>query len=112
MTLGRASAKNSQRSTSTPALASRAASTVKYGGGVGAQADPFVGDGRVGGLDRVDRNEFGAPRLELAEADLDGVRIVVSGAAEHHEVASLLPVGLAEFPKRAADSVEPAGRRA
>ena len=79
---------------------------------VGARphAEPFVGDRRIAGLDRVDADEFGAVALEHAEADLDRVRIVVFGAAEHHEIARQLPVGLAELPERAADRIEPAGR--
>src|SRR5690606_21956951 len=49
-------------------------------------------------------------RPELGEADLDGVRVVVFGYAEHQEVLGSLPVRLAELPERAADRVEPARR--
>src|SRR5690606_19056257 len=48
------------------------------------------------------------PRLGLAQLDLERVGIVVLGAAEQHEVAGALPVGLAELPERAADGVEAA----
>ena len=69
-------------------------------------ADPFVGDRRVAGPDRIDRHELGgAARLELAEADLDRIGIVVLGYAEHQEVLGVLPVRLAELPERAADRI-------
>ena len=35
--------------------------------------DPFVGDCRIAGLDRIDRHEFRAARLELRQAHLDRV---------------------------------------
>ena len=72
--------------------------------GAGADADPFVGDRAVAGAHRVDRDDLGAARLQLAEADLDRVGIVVLGDAEQHEVLRVLPVRLAELPEGAADA--------
>ena len=63
-------------------------------------ADPFVGDRRIAGTNRIDRHELGgAARLEFAEADLDRIGIVVLGNAEHQEVPSVIPVRLAELPE-------------
>ena len=79
---------------------------------VGARpdADPFVGDRAIAGADRIDGDELDAFRLQLAERDLDRVGGVILGHAEQHEIAGVLPVGLAELPERAAEGVEP-GRR-
>ena len=71
-------------------------------------ADPFVGDRAVAGAHRVDRDDLGATRLQLAEAELDRVAVVVFGHAPQHQVAGVVPVGLAEFPEAAADAVQPA----
>ena len=78
---------------------------------VGARphAEPFVGDGGIGGLHRIDRNVFGAARLELGETRLDRVAVVILGDAEHHEVARVVPVRLAEFPEAATDGIEARG---
>ena len=80
--------------------------------GAGRDAEPFVGDGVVAGAHRVDRDHLGAARLELAEADLDRVRIVVLGDAEEQQQLCALPVGGAEFPERAAHGVDPGRRHA
>ncbi len=78
--------------------------------GARTDADPFIGDGGIAGADRIDRDELcalaGRPALDLAETDLDRVAVMVLGNAEHHEIASAVPVGLAELPERAADAVE------
>ena len=78
---------------------------------VGARpdADPFVGDRRITGADRIDRDDLGAAFLQLADADLDRIGIVILGDAEQHEVFGMLPVRLAELPERAADRVHAAG---
>ena len=78
--------------------------------GAGPDADPFVGNGVVAGAHGVDRHHLDAALLELAERDLDRVGGVVLGHAEQHEIAGVVPVGLAELPERAAEGVEP-GRR-
>ena len=78
--------------------------------GAGGDADPLVGDGAVAGADRVDRDDPRAAGLELAEADLDRVRVVVLGDAEEDEELGQVPVGRAELPERAAERVD-AGRR-
>ena len=75
----------------------------------GPDAEPLVRDRRVAGAHRVDRDDLGAARLELCEAGLDRVGIVVFGDAEHHEVFGALPVGLAELPERRADGVQSGG---
>ena len=78
--------------------------------GAGADADPFIGNRGVARLHRIDRDDLGAARLELAQPHLDRVRGMVFGHAEEHEVFRMLPVRLAEFPEAAAIGVE-AGRR-
>ena len=77
--------------------------------GAGADADPLVGDRAVAAAHRVDRDDLGAARLELAQAELDRVGVVVFGHAPEHQVSRVLPVGLAEFPEAAAQRVQPAG---
>jgi hypothetical protein len=79
---------------------------------VGARRDavPVVGDGIVARADRVHGDDAGAAGLELADPDLDRIRIVVLGHAEEEEELRPLPVGLAEFPEGAADRVDARGR--
>ncbi len=80
--------------------------------GARADADPLVGDRGIAGAHRIDRDELGRRRalLQLAQAELDRVAVVVLGDAEHQEIARALPVRLAEFPEGAADRVQPGGR--
>ena len=78
--------------------------------GAGADADPFVGNGRVAGADRVDRDDLRTALLELRHAELQGIAVVVLGDAEDQEVAGVLEIRLAELPEAAADAVEAAGR--
>ena len=78
--------------------------------GTRADADPLVGDGAVTAADRIDRDDLRAAALQLAEAELDRIGIVVFGHAPHHQVARVLPVGFAEFPETAAQRVQAAGR--
>ena len=78
--------------------------------GAGADAHPFIGNGRIAGLDRVDRNNLCAVLLQLAKPGLDRVGGMILGHAEQHEVFRVVPVGLAELPERAAKGVD-AGRR-
>ena len=61
--------------------------------------DPFVGNGGIAGLDRVDRHEFRAARLQRRQAHLDRVGIVILRDAEHHEIFGAFPVRFAEFPE-------------
>ena len=70
---------------------------------------PFIGDGRIAGPDRVDGDELDAFLLQFAEPDLDGIGIVILGDAEHHEIAGVFPVGLAELPERPADGIDAGG---
>ena len=72
-------------------------------------SEPFVRDSGVPGSHGVDRHELDVAALELADAHLDRVGIVVLGDAEHHEVARPLPVRFAEFPKGAANGVDARG---
>ena len=77
--------------------------------GAGADANPFVGDGRIAGAHGIYRDDLGAAALHLAEAGLDRVGIVILGDAEDHDVFRAIPVGFAEFPEGAADRVEAGG---
>ena len=78
---------------------------------VGARLDrdPLVGDRRVAGAHRVDRDEAAARALELRDRDLQRVRVMVLGGADHHEQLGALEVRPAEFPEAAADRVDHAG---
>ena len=76
----------------------------------GTDADPLVGDRAITAAHRVDDDDLGAARLELAQAELDRIGVVVLGHAPHHEDARVFPVGLAEFPERTAERVQPARR--
>ena len=78
---------------------------------VGARIDrhPFVGDRTVAGAHRIDRDDLRAARLELAEAELDRIRIVVFGDTPEHQVAGQLPVRFAELPEAAAEAVHAGG---
>ncbi len=76
----------------------------------GLDRQPFVGDRRVAGAHRVDRDELAAAALELFQADLDRVGRVVFGHPPHDEIFGVIPVGRAEFPERKADGIQP-GRR-
>ena len=78
--------------------------------GAGADADPVVGDRRIAGAHRIDRNEARAILLELGDADLERVGIMVLGHAEHDEELRPLPVRRAELPERAADGHDAGGR--
>ena len=78
--------------------------------GAGTDADPVVGDRRIAGAHRVDRNEARAALLQLGDAHLDRVGIVVFGHPEHDEQLGAVPVRRAELPERAADGHD-AGRR-
>ncbi len=78
--------------------------------GAGPDAQPLVGDGRVSRPYRVEGQDLGAVLLQLGEAELDGVAVVVLGHAEEDEVAGPLPVRLAELPEAAADRVHAGGR--
>ena len=72
----------------------------------GLDRQPIVGDRRVAGADRIDRDEAPAVALELRDGDLERVRVMVLGGADHHEEPGALEVGAAEFPEGAADRVD------
>ncbi len=74
--------------------------------GAGADRHPLVGDRRVAGAHRVDRDEAAAVALELGDRDLQRVGVVVLGGADHHEQLGAIEVGAAELPERAADRVD------
>ncbi len=78
--------------------------------GSGADADPFIGDGVVAGAAGIDRYDLGSARLQFAKPDLDRVGIVILGNAEQQKQPGVIPVRFAEFPERAADGVDAAGR--
>lgn len=77
--------------------------------GSGLYADPLVRNGVVPGAHRVDRYNLDALFLEFSERDLKGVGRVILGDAEEQKITGVLPVGLAELPKRAAESVKSGG---
>ena len=77
--------------------------------GAGLDGDPFVGNGRIAGAHRVDRDKAPATPLELGQLLLHGVGVVVFGGADHHEQLGTLQVGAAELPEGAADGVDHAG---
>jgi len=75
---------------------------------VGARCDPVpvIRHGIVAGADRVHPDHPRAPRLQLADADLDGVRVMVLRHAEKNEELRALPVRGAELPEGAAHRVD------
>jgi hypothetical protein len=77
--------------------------------GAGTDRNPFVGDRRIAGAHRVDRDEATALALELRDRDLERIRVMVFSRADHHEELRAIEVGAAEFPERAADRVDHAG---
>ena len=77
--------------------------------GAGTDRHPFVGDGRVAGAHRVDRNEATAVALEFGQRDLHRIGVMILGGADHDEQLGAIEVGAAEFPERAADGVDHAG---
>ena len=70
---------------------------------------PVVGDRRVAGADGIDRDEAAAVPLEFRDRDLERVRVMILGGADHHEELRAFEVGPAELPERAADRVDHAG---
>ncbi|MBV6477134.1 MAG: hypothetical protein MOGDAGHF_02816 [Rhodocyclaceae bacterium] len=78
---------------------------------VGARADrhPLVGDGRVAGAHRVDRDEAAAVALEFRQRDLHRVGVVVLRRADHDEELGAVEVRPAELPEGAADGIDHAG---
>ena len=74
--------------------------------GAGLDRNPLVGDRRVAGAHRIDRDEAPAAALELAERDLERVGVMVLGGADHHEQPGAVEVRPAELPERAADRVD------
>ena len=77
--------------------------------GAGTYAHPFVGDRRIAGAYRVDRDEAAAPALEFRDRDLHRIGVMVLGRAYHHEQLGAFQVRPAEFPERTADRVDHAG---
>ena len=76
--------------------------------GAGRDAKPIIGHRVIARADRVDANHLAAPALQLAKADFDRVGIMVLGHTEEDKQLGAVPVGLAEFPKRAANGVDAA----
>ena len=74
--------------------------------GARRDADPVIGHGIVARADRVHPDHLGAARLDLADAHLDRVAVMVLGHAEDHEQLGMVPVGLAELPEGAAHRVD------
>ena len=78
--------------------------------GAGPDPDPLIGNRRITGAHRVHRDELRAAPAQTRQRDLDRVRIMVFGDAEHHEEPGARPIGLAEFPKAAAERIHAGGR--
>ena len=74
--------------------------------GAGANRNPFVGDRRIAGADRIDRDEAAAVALELRERDLHRIAVMIFSGADHHEELRVIEIRAAEFPERAADGVD------
>src|SRR6185312_11135886 len=70
----------------------------------------LIGYGGVAGTNGIDRDDLGAALLELAEAKLDGIRVVILRDTEEQEEARVLPVRLTKLPECAAHGVESGGR--
>src|SRR5205823_13966766 len=73
-------------------------------------ADPLIGNRRIAGAHRVYRDELGAAPAQTRQPDLDRVRIMVFGDAEHHEEPGARPIWLAELPEAAAERVHAVSR--
>ena len=67
--------------------------------GAGADRHPFVGDRRVAGADRIDRHEATAVALELRDRDLERIRVMVLGRADHHEELRAVEIGRRRTPR-------------
>jgi hypothetical protein len=74
--------------------------------GAGSDRHPLVRDRRIAGADRIDRDEAAAVSLELRDRDLERVRVVILGGADHHEKPRPIEVRAAELPERPADRVD------
>ena len=75
----------------------------------GRDADPIIGDGVIPGADRVHPDDPRTAFLQLAQTHLDRVAVMVLGHAKQHEQLGMVPIGLAELPKRAAHRVDASG---
>ena len=65
--------------------------------------DPVVGYRRIARANGIDRDETRAVSLELRDANLQRIGIVILRHAEHDKELGALPVRRAEFPEGAAD---------
>ena len=72
-------------------------------------ADPVVGNRRITGAHRVDRDEARAVRLDPGNAHLDRVGIVVFRDAEQHEQLRAFPVRRTELPEGPAECHDASG---
>jgi len=68
---------------------------------------PVIGHGVIAGADRVDADDACTARLELTDAHLDRVAVVILGHAEQDEKPCVVPIRLAELPERPAHGVDP-----
>jgi hypothetical protein len=74
----------------------------------GPDTDPLVGDRTVARAHRIDDDDLRSALLELAQAQLDGIGVMVLRHAPQHQILCMLPVRLAELPERPAERVQPA----
>ncbi len=79
---------------------------------VGAWLDrhPLVGNRGIAGADRIDGDKAATRALELRNGDLKRIRMVIFRRADHEEEFGAVQIGAAEFPERAADRIDHAGR--
>ena len=75
----------------------------------GADRHPLVGNRRVAGADRVDGDETAAGALELRQRDLQRIRVMVLGGADHEKQLRAIEIRAAEFPERAAHRIDHPG---
>ena len=68
--------------------------------------DPVVSHSVVSRAHRVDADNARTTGLELADANFDGVAVVVLCDTEDHEHLGAVPVGLAKFPEGTAHGID------
>ena len=73
-------------------------------------AIPVVGNSGIASLHRVHRDHPAATCLQLAQAHLDRVRVMILGNTEQNEQLGQVPVGRTKLPEGAAKRVYAAGR--
>ncbi|CAB3773451.1 hypothetical protein LMG29542_07238 [Paraburkholderia humisilvae] len=78
--------------------------------GAGTDRHPFIGNRRIAGTHRIDRDETASRALEFRNRNLEWIRMVVFGGADHQKQLCAVEIRAAEFPERPADGIDHAGR--